>query len=439
MWIQRSPLSSTVATAGAATSPGDSGGVPGRVGRGRRGRMAPSRLRRSSRAPLFVGIVPRSLQGAHRRAPAPVYARGLVDGIRKGDDAVANPYHRVTMTDERRVPAPGGAQLPLRRTTFAQPDGRQIHVYGEVRGAPPADAPRSEPTALHLRRDELSGSWVAVSPARNVRPHSSAPSGGGMVARQPGGAVPLSALPGRPGARLRLRGRGLRQPLPDVHARSAGPARPGRPAVRPVAGRLRGRHVHRAPRGRLRDPDAGGDRPRRRRLARPDRGPLVGRAARLRPSLRESRRRGGGHAVAPPRPDLRLRARPALDRAARHGARGGPGANGVVRLLRGGRRRAALRSPRPRRSPLGGRRPLRPALAVRGARAGGPPRSPAADRSDGRGVAGARRVAPRGRRTLQRALRLRAPLHDGRATRRRGEPRTGTSRWSSIRPIVRRD
>ena len=74
---------------------------------------------------------------------------------------------------------------PLPRTTFVQPDGRRIHVYGEVRGTPPADAPRSEPTALHMRRDELSASWVAVSPARNVRPHSSAPSGSGAVPGSP--------------------------------------------------------------------------------------------------------------------------------------------------------------------------------------------------------------------------------------------------------------
>src|SRR5512140_1459788 len=75
--------------------------------------------------------------------------------------------------------------LPLQRTTFVQPDGRRIHVYGDVRGAPPPDAPRSEPTALHLRRDELSASWVAVSPARNVRPHSSAPTGSGTVPGSP--------------------------------------------------------------------------------------------------------------------------------------------------------------------------------------------------------------------------------------------------------------
>lgn len=87
---------------------------------------------------------------------------------------------------------------PLSRTTFVQPDGRRIHVYGEVRGSPPADAPRSEPTALHLRRDELSASWVAVSPARNVRPHSSAPTGRGTVPGSPAERFGCPLCPGGP-------------------------------------------------------------------------------------------------------------------------------------------------------------------------------------------------------------------------------------------------
>ena len=95
-------------------------------------------------------------------------------------------------------PSPAAAPLPLRRTTFAQPDGRRIHVYGDVRGRPPGDAPRSEPTAIHLRRDELSASWVAVSPARNVRPHSSAPSGGGTVPGSPAEKFRCPLCPGGP-------------------------------------------------------------------------------------------------------------------------------------------------------------------------------------------------------------------------------------------------
>jgi UDPglucose--hexose-1-phosphate uridylyltransferase len=102
------------------------------------------------------------------------------------------------MTDPAHAPAPAQIPLPLRRTTFVQPDGRRIHVYGGVRGTPPADAPRSEPTAIHLRRDELSASWVAVSPARNVRPHSSAPSGGGTVPGSPAEQFRCPLCPGGP-------------------------------------------------------------------------------------------------------------------------------------------------------------------------------------------------------------------------------------------------
>jgi UDPglucose--hexose-1-phosphate uridylyltransferase len=86
----------------------------------------------------------------------------------------------------------------LSRTTFVRPDGRRIHVYGEVRGAPPPDAPRSEPTAIHLRRDELSAAWVAVSPARNVRPHSSAPTGSGVVPGSPAERFGCPLCPGGP-------------------------------------------------------------------------------------------------------------------------------------------------------------------------------------------------------------------------------------------------
>jgi UDPglucose--hexose-1-phosphate uridylyltransferase len=87
---------------------------------------------------------------------------------------------------------------PLKRTIFVQPDGRRIHVYGDVRGAPPPNAPRSEPTAIHMRRDELSASWVAVSPARNVRPHSSAPSGSGAVTGSPAERFGCPLCPGGP-------------------------------------------------------------------------------------------------------------------------------------------------------------------------------------------------------------------------------------------------
>lgn len=58
--------------------------------------------------------------------------------------------------------------------------GRYLLVYGELRGEPPRDeagAPLGDPAALHQRLDRLTGTWVAVSPSRNVRPHSSVDAG----------------------------------------------------------------------------------------------------------------------------------------------------------------------------------------------------------------------------------------------------------------------
>jgi hypothetical protein len=81
-----------------------------------------------------------------------------------------------------RSPLTAQDPLPLPRTDIALPGGRSIRVYGEVRGAPPADAPRSEPTALHMRFDQLSASWIGVSPARDTRPKSTQASSSGTVA-----------------------------------------------------------------------------------------------------------------------------------------------------------------------------------------------------------------------------------------------------------------
>jgi len=90
----------------------------------------------------------------------------------------------------------GPRDLP--RTTFVAPDGRRIHVYGEIRGAPSVDAPRWEPAALHLRRDELSAAWVAISPARNERPHRSAPTDIGVVLGSPAERYGCPLCPGGP-------------------------------------------------------------------------------------------------------------------------------------------------------------------------------------------------------------------------------------------------
>ncbi len=97
-----------------------------------------------------------------------------------------------------RVSVLAAGPRDLTRTTFVADDGRRIHVYGEVRGAPSPGAPHSEPTALHLRRDELAAAWVAISPARNERPHRSAPTDTGTVPGSPAERYGCPLCPGGP-------------------------------------------------------------------------------------------------------------------------------------------------------------------------------------------------------------------------------------------------
>jgi hypothetical protein len=88
--------------------------------------------------------------------------------------------------------------IPLPRTTFYLPDGRRTHGYGEVRGRPPAVSPAMDPIGLHMRRDELSASWIAVSPARDVRPHHSSPSGSRAIPGSPAVRFGCPLCPGGP-------------------------------------------------------------------------------------------------------------------------------------------------------------------------------------------------------------------------------------------------
>ncbi len=68
----------------------------------------------------------------------------------------------------------GGASRVLHRHDLRTTGGRYLLVYGELRGSPPpADDPTVDHSRLHKRLDRLTASWVAVSPARNVRPHTS--------------------------------------------------------------------------------------------------------------------------------------------------------------------------------------------------------------------------------------------------------------------------
>src|SRR5207247_2582525 len=68
--------------------------------------------------------------------------------------------------------------LPLHRHELRHRDGRRLFVYGELRGSLEAEdresgapAEAAEQAGLHKRLDRLSGAWIAISPARNVRPH----------------------------------------------------------------------------------------------------------------------------------------------------------------------------------------------------------------------------------------------------------------------------
>jgi UDPglucose--hexose-1-phosphate uridylyltransferase len=72
---------------------------------------------------------------------------------------------------------PDTTAATLARHTLEHPDGRKLHVYGELHGALPDEEPPATPAdgvALHQRCDLLTGEWVAISPARNQRPQTGA-------------------------------------------------------------------------------------------------------------------------------------------------------------------------------------------------------------------------------------------------------------------------
>ncbi len=61
----------------------------------------------------------------------------------------------------------------LERHTLEGRDGRRLYVYGELRGTIGSDWPTVKPGPLQERYDRLTATWIAFSPARNTRPHSS--------------------------------------------------------------------------------------------------------------------------------------------------------------------------------------------------------------------------------------------------------------------------
>ena len=73
--------------------------------------------------------------------------------------------------------------MSVQRHLLRHPDGRRLYLYGELRGEledDPAAAITTSATALHQRHDALTDTWIAISPARNTRPHTSTvPKGAG--------------------------------------------------------------------------------------------------------------------------------------------------------------------------------------------------------------------------------------------------------------------
>ena len=60
----------------------------------------------------------------------------------------------------------------LERHEFVGADNRRLYVYGALRGRPDPGRAGSELVAVHKRFDLLTATWIAISPSRNVRPHS---------------------------------------------------------------------------------------------------------------------------------------------------------------------------------------------------------------------------------------------------------------------------
>lgn len=87
----------------------------------------------------------------------------------------------------------------LPRNDLRHADGRRLSLYGAYAGQQlPSDGETAPPTAIHLRHDALTDRWVAISPARNTRPHAddAAEDRGGQESETPAAGCPL--CPGGP-------------------------------------------------------------------------------------------------------------------------------------------------------------------------------------------------------------------------------------------------
>lgn len=91
------------------------------------------------------------------------------------------------------------AVVRLERHDLRHRDGRRLLIYGELRGSLSEEPVQADETpSLHQRLDRLSDAWVAISPARNLRPNAATATGGA----DRGGTTGTGAAPGRPACPL---------------------------------------------------------------------------------------------------------------------------------------------------------------------------------------------------------------------------------------------
>jgi UDPglucose--hexose-1-phosphate uridylyltransferase len=100
-------------------------------------------------------------------------------------DAASGSPRQPGLTSESRSTSPtdrdgtsgrqsvSGVLARLERHTLTGRTGRRLYVYGELRGTIGPNWPTVQPGALQERFDPLTATWIAFSPARNTRPHSS--------------------------------------------------------------------------------------------------------------------------------------------------------------------------------------------------------------------------------------------------------------------------
>jgi UDPglucose--hexose-1-phosphate uridylyltransferase len=138
----------------------------------------------------------------------------------------------------------GDPPLLLPRTDFTLADGRAVHIYGDLRGAPSVRMARSLPSALHLRRDELTATWIAISPARNVRPNRSVttvaapePTAPDVVPGSPAAVYGCPLCPGGPELPFSYEAAVFDNRFPSLVSQPPAVPDPGDPRFAPALGR----------------------------------------------------------------------------------------------------------------------------------------------------------------------------------------------------------